>query len=134
MKKNLRTLMVGLAIIATLSFSGCKSQPVQYGTLEGKVSIGPICPVERNPPDPACLPTAQTYAAWPIGVYKGSTLVDTLEPMPPDGSYSLELPVGSYTLNLEEQMGIGADNLPAEIVLYADKTTTFDVEIDTGIR
>ena len=31
------------------------------GILMGKISIGPLCPVETDPPQPGCLPTADTY-------------------------------------------------------------------------
>ena len=33
------------------------------GRIEGRVTIGPLCPVERIPPDPTCQPTPETFAA-----------------------------------------------------------------------
>jgi len=39
-----------------------KLNPVtEKSPLAGKVNIGPLCPVERNPPDPSCQPTEETY-------------------------------------------------------------------------
>jgi hypothetical protein len=126
--------LIGATLVAALALGGCKSQQAQYGTLEGTVSIGPLCPVERIPPDPACLPTAETYKGWPIAVYKGILKFETIEPAPPDGAYAIRLPAGEYTLDLSSPTGIGSDNLPAQVTIYADKTTTQDINIDTGMR
>jgi hypothetical protein len=135
---NLHKFMIGFALLAALSLAGCKSLPAQYGTLEGKVSIGPLCPVERNPPDPSCLPTADTYAARPIEVFTPGykAMVAKLSPVPPDGAYTLNLPAGNYIVDLKirNPSGIGSANLPADITLSPDKTTTLDITIDTGIR
>ena len=134
---NLNKFMIGFALLATLSLAGCKPLPVQYGTLEGKVSIGPLCPVERNPPDPNCLPTAATYAAHPLEVYTAgrTTAVAELSPVPPDGAYSLSLPAGEYIVDLKlRNPGIGSSSLPADITISPGKATALDITIDTGIR
>lgn len=41
----------------------------KIGTLMGKISIGPLCPVETAPPQPGCLPTADTYKTWQLSVW-----------------------------------------------------------------
>ena len=106
------------------------------GFLEGKISIGPICPVEKDPPDPACLPTAETYKAYPVGVWTsgGRRKVAVLDPSP-DGTYRSELDEGSYLIVLErDRSGIGASNLPVEVTVISESTTILNIEIDTGIR
>ena len=52
------------------------------GILQGKITIGPLCPVETNPPDSACLPTADTYKAWATAVFSGDkkTKIKTINP------------------------------------------------------
>ncbi len=131
---KLEKLLMGVAVIAALSLGGCKAWQAEYGTLEGMVSIGPLCPVERIPPDPSCLPTEETYEAWPISVYRNNLAFRQLEPIPPDGIYSIELPAGKYVVDLNNYRGIGSDNLPQEITILPGEATALDIEIDTGMR
>lgn len=130
--KMLKAMIIFGLIVCVVLFSGCSKQTAQTGILEGKVSIGPLCPVERNPPDPSCLPTEATYQAWPIGVWQGKTKVSKIV-VKADGTFTIELPKGTYTVNLENNNRFGA-NLPAAIEIKSGKTTTLDIDIDTGIR
>ena len=41
---------------------------ISGGYVVGKISIGPICPVETVPPRPECLPTAETFKAWQTAI------------------------------------------------------------------
>jgi len=117
--------------------SGCdKSNPQDAGFLLGKISIGPICPVEKYPPDPGCLPTAETYKAYPVGVWtaNGERKVAQIYPAL-DGSYKTPLEPGSYLVILEISRGrFGSSNLPAGITIFSQGNTTLDINIDTGIR
>ena len=66
-----RNIILGLILLTGLLLNGgCdKMSSQEAGFLEGKISIGPICPVETDPPDPGCLPTAETYKAYPVAVW-----------------------------------------------------------------
>jgi hypothetical protein len=123
-----------LLLLVLLLAVGCQTAPItaQQGALQGHIDIGPLCPVERIPPDPACQPTAKTYAAWPIGVYQGTALKATLAP-DASGNYALELPAGTYTVNLENPSRFGGE-LPQTVTITAGETATLDISIDTGIR
>jgi hypothetical protein len=107
------------------------------GFLEGKVTIGPLCPVERVPPEPACQPTEETYENWPVAVWAADkkTRVAQIEPNL-NGAYRIELPAGNYVVDLEGQQPsmIGGSNLPAMIKIDSGETTVLDIDIDTGIR
>ena len=130
-----------ILIIGMLFVSGCIQQQntitSEKGFLEGKIVIGPLCPVERNPPDPACLATEETYKAWPVAVWTTDkrSKVAQIE-TDPEGSYRIELSAGDYVIDLEKQkrFGIGGNNLPATIKIRSGETTTFNINIDTGIR
>jgi hypothetical protein len=131
-----RLLTLGAVfLLGIILVSGCTQNPGK-GLLQGNVSIGPLCPVERNPPDPACQPTAQTYESWPIFVWTPGKLamVAELQPTPPNGTYSLELPAGNYVVDLEKSQALGARNLPANITIRPGQATALDISIDTGIR
>jgi len=117
---------------------GCSDQRItDNGFLEGKISIGPLCPVEKDPPDPGCLPTADTYKAFPVGVWTagGRRKVTRLDPAPPDGIYLTALAPGTYLVRLDNNGNFpGSANLPVEINVSPGKITLLDINIDTGIR
>jgi hypothetical protein len=128
-----------LSAIFIVILSSCIEQNMITGSgvLKGKISIGPLCPVERIPPDPACQPTMETYKAWAIAVWsvdKKSKLA-TLAPKL-DGTYQIGLPSGDYSIDFDvaRTNTIGSDNLPTTISIANMDTTIFNVNIDTGIR
>ena len=130
-------VVVIIILTGSIFFSGCdKKKNFEKGFLEGTISIGPICPVEKIPPAPACLPTAETYKAYPVYVFTadGKNKILQLQPSP-EGIFSSELPPCNYLIVLEKaQITIGASNLPAEVSITSQDKTLFDINIDTGIR
>ena len=140
MKLYSRYLVGGLIMVTTLiSIESCENQQLSFGEsgiLEGVVSIGPLCPVETDPPQSECQPTAETFLAYPVSVWSsnGKTKIRQINPEL-DGSYSTDLPQGRYMIKLETgDFGPGSSNLPAKVLIQPDDTTFFNVDIDTGIR
>jgi hypothetical protein len=133
--KNIILSMVSLACL--LFILGCDKQINQgTGFLEGVISIGPICPVEKDPLDPGCLPTAETYKAYPVSIWtsNGRRKITKVNPAL-DGSYKIELNPGNYLVILETgQNGIGSSNLPVEVTINSNNNTLLNIDIDTGIR
>lgn len=130
-KSKLRTAFF---LILLMAFSACTPGPRELGMLEGQVTIGPLVPVLREGEEPPT-PAPEVYAAREIVVYKknGKTVFKQLQ-IQADGSYWVELPKGIYVIDIN-RIGIdSADNLPIEISIIANSTTTLDIEIDTGIR
>lgn len=127
----------GLLLFAVLLNWSCYQQPMQtvkIGFLEGKITIGPLCPVESVPPDPACQPTQETYNAWPIAIWTTNKITKVAIIVPElDGSYNLDLPEGSYIIDLDKQHTFGK-SLPATIVIEPNETSLLNIDIDTGIR
>jgi len=107
MKKSSYKRIFSLYFLAgLLIITGCDNQTIlENGILEGTISIGPICPVERIPPDPACLPTAETYKAYPVYVCTpdGSKKIALISPAL-DGSFKTELAPGNYLIKLEKEV------------------------------
>ena len=131
---------ISLSIIFLVSLllnSGCDKQFTQeVGFLKGVISIGPLCPVERDPPDPGCLPTYETYKAYPVSIWSsnGRRKIAHVNPAL-DGSYKIELNSGNYLVILETgQNSIGSSNLPVEVEIRAQAETILNINIDTGIR
>jgi len=99
------------------------------GTLVGRVTLSPICPVERNPPDPNCAPKGyQTN----ITVRKNGQVV-TSATSDANGQYRLTLAPGEY--QIEPKGGQVMPRCSAETaVVKANVATTLDLSCDTGIR
>lgn len=125
--------LLGIIFISSY-IQGPINKVIGKGFLQGKVTIGPLCPVERVPSDPKCQPTEETYKAWPIVVYASGkkTKITQIEPNL-DGTYKLELPVGNYVVDLEKQHTFN-NNLPATVIIKRGGVTTLNIDIDTGIR
>lgn len=138
MGKNNKNIILGLTLLTGLLLNlGCDKMNTQdEGILEGKISIGPICPVETDPPDPGCVPTVETYKAYPVSVWTsdGRRKITLLKPSM-DGSYKTDLEPGKYLIILETGgNNIGSSNLPVEITIISGEITTLNIDIDTGIR
>jgi hypothetical protein len=128
------TFLIGIFIIASCEtlqyYSG------ENGYLEGTISIGPICPVQTVPPEPACLPTAETYKSYPVNIWTadGKKKIKQINPAL-NGSYRTELTPGNYLVVLDRGAGnFGGSNLPLNVSIIAKKYTILNIDIDTGIR
>jgi hypothetical protein len=136
---NLNGRRKGLSVILFLALvfiAGCDKSEREHGYLMGLINIGPLCPVEKNPADPGCLPTAETYKAYPVSVYSsdGEDRMEKLEPNL-DGKYSCELPAGKYIVLIDKSgTRTGWSNLPEKISISPSDTTWLNINIDTGIR
>jgi hypothetical protein len=106
------------------------------GTLAGKISIGPICPVETNPPRPGCMPSPETYASREFLVLS-SDQAKTIASFHANasGTYNISLPPGNYVV-VSAKSGIGymSKDLPKNITIQSGQTVTLDISVDTGIR
>lgn len=135
--KKARLLSRLFILLSIIFISGCEGDKgTEKGTLEGKISIGPICPVETDPPLPGCLPTAETYKAYPVYVCtsNGSKKLALLNP-DLDGTFRTELGAGDYLLILDKaRAGIGSSNLPLSVTIQPSGETVVNINIDTGIR
>jgi len=126
-----------LLLFTVLLFWTCEqhqTQILEIGFLEGKVTIGPLCPVETDPPDPACQPTQETYNNWPIVVWTADkrTKIATIKP-DLHGNYKIDLPEGTYLIDLDKQHMFGK-NLPVFIDIKSNEIIILNIDIDTGIR
>jgi len=128
--------------ILAISLFGCITNPQENGKgiLQGHISIGPICPVERNPPDPNCQPTEETYAAYTLTVYgigagdPGVPIEVTKFQGDKNGNYRIELPEGTYEIIFPPLGGSGISSFHATVEIKSGETTNLDIDIDTGIR
>lgn len=116
------------------TFRVTENTKVKKGTLRGTVTIGPICPVERE--DTPCLPTPEMYAARKVFVYAEDkkTHIATLVP-DAGGKFSAELPAGDYFIDMKQGGGPGGiSGLPSMVKIKEGIVTDIRVVVDTGIR
>lgn len=136
-KSRFRRLSGFIILTGLVLLSACdKEKGLNRGWLEGTISIGPICPVEKIPPDPACKPTAETYKAYPVSIFSsdGIKKITQLEPSL-DGTFTSELAPGNYLIVLESaNKYIGGSNLPVMVTIVPQEKTQISINIDTGIR
>ncbi len=104
------------------------------GYLAGRVTVGPLQPVERvGVPSP--IPPPEVFTSRSINIFKpdGVTLVVNVK-FNGDGTYRGAPPPGVYVV-ARTRTGIDrARELPVTITIESGKTVQVDVSIDTGIR
>jgi len=99
------------------------------GTLEGKVSIGPLCPVE-----PCSRDIGDLYSSRHLAL-KSQGRTDISIPLKSDGSFSVQVPAGTYQVTLSDCTFMGCKYiLPRTVKIEANKRTEVNLGIDTGIR
>jgi hypothetical protein len=136
-KDSLKAIFGFIFLTGLILMSACdKEKGLNPGWLEGTISIGPICPVEKIPPDPACMPTAETYKAYPVTVFTSDREIKITQLNPSlDGTFSTELPPGNYQVVLETpNKYVGGSNLPVAVSIVSQEKTMLSINIDTGIR
>ncbi len=115
-------------------FTECPSPiSIGTGTIEGTMTIGPICPVERI--DQPCNPTPEMYAAHKVFVYTPdkTKIIATLIPNA-QGNFSATLLAGSYIVDVTHQSIGFIKGAPQNIKITSGQITTIIINIDTGIR
>ena len=110
------------------------SQGVSTASVTGHLTASPTCPVETVPPNPACAPKAMSGAivvATDAGGHEVARAVSSA-----DGSYSIALPPGTYTLTPQALADKMMRAPPAQSITIASGRVNqiIDFTYDTGIR
>lgn len=128
-----RTAHLALALLLVI-LAACSTRPADRptGSLSGRATAGPVCPVEQVPPDPACAPRPVAGAIIVVRDPQGREVARATTDA--DGRYRLTLPAGEYVV---EPQAIAAYPGPAEskpVTIAPGGSVTADVGYDTGIR
>ena len=98
------------------------------------MTIGPLVPVVREgEPEPTPAPEVYAIRQMVIFAADGQTEVTRVQ-IDAQGNYRVELPVGTYVVDINHAGIDMAKELPKTVEIAAGETTRLDVEIDTGIR
>jgi len=99
--------------------------------IRGKATAGPVCPVERVPPDAACQPRPVIGAVVVVEDASGREVGRATTGS--DGTYRVAVPPGTYTVRPEKTVGIMRAPAPQPVTVTKG-LTVLDLAYDTGIR
>jgi len=119
-------VLILLLIIITVFTNNQK--PADYGTVQGQVTIGPLCPVEP------CDKTQNLTGYSLAFTDNGGNYYDA--PLSASGNFSIKLRAGAYTVTMKPACSwMGCSRVfPKSVAVVADETIILNISIDTGIR
>ena len=120
-----RAAVAVVLVLAAACASNAGSAP--SGGIEGHVTIGPMCPVERE--GSPCPPG--TWSGIVRATASDGSVHDTRTGA--DGSYQLALPPGTYTVTPVVE-GAGLPTAKPVTVTVTTAMQPLDLQLDSGIR
>jgi hypothetical protein len=100
--------------------------------IAGTATAGPVCPVERVPPDPSCAPRPVADAEIVIRDPSGSEIARARTGA--DGAFFVAVAPGTYQVEPQPVQGLMGTPGPQGVTVDAGRDVTVDVVYDTGIR
>ncbi|MEO6349668.1 MAG: hypothetical protein ABIP53_03365 [Candidatus Limnocylindrales bacterium] len=101
-------------------------------TVRVVLTAGPVCPVERDPPDPACAPRPVANATVTLFAADGSEIASTLSGA--DGTVAFELDAGAYYVVAEPVQGLMGTPEAQAFSIVGGTQLGLAMGYDTGIR
>jgi hypothetical protein len=130
----LAAVLVVLAACTPSSGRGPSTSQSSEQTVTGRATAAPTCPVERNPPDPACAPRPVAGAVLVIQdsvTGREVTRVTTDS----DGRFAITMAPGTYRLVPQPVSGLMGGGRPMDFQVSTGRATpALEVSYDTGIR
>ncbi len=123
--------LLGLASGRSQAEESAKPPVAGMGVLTGHVTRWPMSPVQGPdlPPATAPAPGVKLLIYGPGRQEIATVLTDAI------GEYRVELPPGSYVIEMALAKGRGfSKDLPATVTITQGRETRLNVRIDTGIR
>ncbi|MEA2631359.1 MAG: SdrD B-like domain [Chloroflexota bacterium] len=100
--------------------------------IRGTATAGPVCPVEKIPPDPSCAPRPVAGAILVVRDPSGSEIARATTAA--DGTFFVDLPAGAYTVEPQAVAGLMGTARPQSVTVAGGVVSTIQVDYDTGIR
>ena len=129
-KKWLFPLIFALiSVLAVPRLSACNNNATPgTGVLEGKISIGPRAPEEIGQPYPP-----EIYMTRKVMVYDADD-AKLIRPVDLDenGYYSVELPAGTYTIDINYVENDSSDSVPRKLKIEPGIHVMFDISFNIG--
>ncbi len=103
---------------------------VRTVSLSGRVVLGPICPVERIPPDPLCAP--RPYETTVELRRSGESSVVTTTRTGRDGSFRFNVSADLYEMHVHDKEPF--PSCPTVVIEVKGAMAPVEILCDTGIR
>jgi hypothetical protein len=133
-----RTLAVTLLFVVLAACGGgdnsggsTTTAGVSYA-VSGYAHAGPTCPVVTNPPDPACADRPVSGALLVVRNAAGAEVAQVRTGT--DGSFSVSLAPGTYTIVPQEVEGLMGTAAEVSVIVVDGPVADLDFSYDTGIR
>lgn len=120
-----------LLVLVLVVVTACSGLPGQGFEVSGIALAEPVCPVETNPPDPACAPRPVAAATVEAFDQTGSPVSSAVTDE--DGRFKMTLPAGAYTIVASPVEGLMGTPAPVEVTV-AGPVDVGVLAYDTGIR
>lgn len=138
--KLVRLVLLGGLVLACTAPGGSSSPTPTLTpagpppTVTGIVTAGPVCPAERNPPDPACAPRPVAGAVIVATDTTGQSVGRATSAA--DGTYLLKVgETGTFVITALPVTGLMGVPAPVTVTLaFSGATAHVDLVYDTGIR
>lgn len=98
----------------------------------GTAAAGPVCPVQKNPPDPACAPRPVAGAVLLIRDASGSEVARATTGA--DGTFFVDLAPGGYVVEPQAVDGLMGTASPQSVTVNEGVASAIQLDYDTGIR
>lgn len=122
-----------VAVDGGLAFSISNLQPLgEPGIVAGRVLAGPTCPVQQDPPDPACADRPVNGAVLVVVDETGMEVARVTSN--PDGFFEISLEPGTYRIEPRPVEGLLGTAPPFELDVISGFSDQVTVSYDTGIR
>ena len=119
---------------APVSGTGGAGGPTPTGRLQIEAVAGPVCPVERQPPDPACAPRPVKGAVVVVSPADGRDILIGRGVTDGQGTVALDVPAGAYRVSGVDVAGLMGRPADVHAVVVAGAVTPVTLVYDTGIR
>jgi hypothetical protein len=119
------------ASLTALAIVACGQPPEAGIVLSGIALAGPVCPVETNPPDPACVPRPVVDASI-LAISDSGEMVESRTE--DDGRFSFVLAPGRYEIIAQPVEGLMGTPQSFEVEVLAEPVDLGVLMYDTGIR
>ena len=124
-------------LVAALLFGALEVVPgiaSSAGGIRGRVTASPTCPVEREPPDPACAPRGFAATLRITRVSSGRVVARLISG--DDGRFRARLVPGRYIVDARPAAGGKLPRCPAPVraTVRAGQYASVLIDCDSGIR
>ena len=128
------TVLLASMSVLSVVLTSCADPTPELGVVTGQVTIRPLSPVEEEAEAPPT-PLPELYEGQVILIYgpDREEVVRRAE-IDTEGSYRVEVPPGTYVVDIRRAGPVSAAGLPKTIQVTAGETVRVNVVIDTGIR